>query len=45
MSLTMCLGKESGQGLDGDLTLDPDDETLAGEPTGLIVRSLAAAMG
>ena len=36
---------ESGQGLDGDKTLEPDDETLAGESTGLIVRSLAAAMG
>ena len=41
----MCLGMESGQGLRGDVTLDPDDETLAGDPTGLIVRSLAAAMG
>lgn len=41
----MCLGMESGQGLDGDKTLEPDDETLAGESTGLIVRSLAAAMG
>ena len=41
----MCLGIESGQGLNGDITLDPDDETLTGEPAGLLVPSLAAAMG
>jgi len=45
MSFATCLGMESGQGLDGDMALDPDDETLAESPTGLIVRSLAATMG
>lgn len=45
MSVTTCLGMESGQGLDGDMALDPDDETLAEKPTGLIVCSLAATMG
>lgn len=41
----MCLGMESGQGPVGDVTLEPDDDTLEGDPTGLVGCSLAATIG